>query len=171
MVTIGQKAPDFAATALRDGEGVVLELFEVVRAHEAIVLYFYPADFVAEATAELTAMRDAGWHTHEGLAVIGLSGDSLFSHAAYAREHEIPFALVSDFHGHVADSYDLVIQEWEGHTHIPGRAAVVVDDDWNVEALEQADPLAWADPAPVEAITETVQSAGVDVEQPNVSYE
>jgi len=171
MVTTGQKAPDFAASALVDGEGVVFELFQVVRAHEAVVLYFFPADFVSESTAELTAMRGAGWHDNDDLAVVGLSGDSLFSHAAYVREHDLPVSLVSDFHGHVAESFDLVAQEWEGHNHIPKRAAVVIDGDWEVLSIEGADPLAWADPAPVEAITASVQSPGVDVEKPRVSYE
>lgn len=171
MVTTGQKAPDFAATALVDGEGVLLELFQVVRAHEAVVLYVYPADFVPECTAELVAMRAAGWHDYDSLAVLGLSGDSLFSHAAYAREHDIPFGLVSDFHGQVADAFDLVADEWEGHNHIPRRAAVVVDGDWDVQAVEQADPLAQADPAPVEVVTDAVRAAGPDVETPDVSYE
>lgn len=170
MVETGQKAPDFAATALVDGEGVVFELFQVVRAHEAVVLYFYPADFVPESTTELAAMGNAGWHEHESLAVVGLSGDSLFSHAAYARKHDIPFGLVSDFHGQVADSFDLVAEEWEGHSHIPRRAAVVVGGDWNVRAVEQAAPLARADPAPVQIVTDTVRSAGIDVETPDISY-
>ncbi len=172
MVRRGEKAPDFIATALVDGEGVTLELFRQIRTHDAVVLYFYPADFVPECTAELDAMREAEWHNHDGLAVIGLSGDSLFSHAAYAEYHSIPFPLVSDFHGGVAETYDLLKAEWQGHNHIPTRAVVIIDGDWEVLAVERvSDPLEWADPAPVERVGEVLRSVGIDAATPSVSYE
>lgn len=172
MVTVGDSAPDFIATALEDGEGITLELFREVQAHDATVLYFYPADFVPECTAELCAIRDAGWFGDNGLAVIGLSGDSLFSHAAYTAEYDLDLPLVSDFHGGVAESYDLLADDWEGHSHIPERAAVVIDSDWEIRAVErEVEPLAWASPAPVERAHEHIQAAGVDVARPEVSYE
>ena len=172
MVTVGQKAPDFIAPALAAGEGVVVELFKQIRTSSAVVLYFYPADFVPECTAELRAIRDAGWHTHDDLTVIGLSGDSLFSHAAYARQESLPFILVSDFHGGIAESYDLLAEEWEGHSHIPERAAVVIGGDWEVLAVEGvSNPLKWADPAPVERLETALESAGVAVELPAVRYD
>jgi len=148
MVAPGQKAPDFIAPALIDGQGTALELFVQIREHEAVVLLFAPADFVPACTAEFVAVREAGWHDTPDLAVIGLTGDSLFSHADYADQYDLPFPLVSDFHAGVADQYDLVLDEWEGHRTIPGRAAVVIDGDWEVRALERADPLDQSDPAP-----------------------
>lgn len=171
MVTRGEKAPDFIATALVDGEGVTLELFREVEAHDAVVLYFYPADFVPECTAELRAVENARWADAGGLSVVGISADSLFSHAAYADRYDLSMPLVSDFHGSVAETYDLLAQQWEGHSHIPERAAVVVDGDWEILAVERADPLARESPAPVERVGETLQSAGFDVALPEVSYE
>lgn len=172
MVTTGDSAPDFIATALVDSEGVSLELFREIRSHEATLLYFYPADFVPECTAELCAIREAGWLQHEALAVIGLSGDSLFSHAAYASQHDLSMPLVSDFHGGVAESYDLLVDDWEGHRHIPERAAVVIDGGWEIRTVEREDePLARASPAPVERAHEQIQQAGVDVPRPQVRYE
>lgn len=172
MVTRGEKAPDFIATALVDGEGVTVELFRQIQSHEATVLYFYPADFVPECTAELLAVRDAGWADRDDLSVIGLSADSLFSHAAYADRYDLSMPLVSDFHTSVAETYDLVIEQWEGHSYVPERAAVVIDGDWEILAVEQVtDPLEWAAPAPVERAGETLQSAGIDAEMPHVSYE
>jgi peroxiredoxin len=171
MVTVGGKAPDFIAPALVDGEGVMVELFKTIRTHDAVALLFAPADFVPECTAELVAVRDAGWHTVDGLAVIFLSGDSLFSHAAYADQHDLPFTLVSDFHGSVAETYGLLAEEWEGHSHIPRRATVVVDGDWDVAAIHRTDdPLDRVSPAPVEDASETLRSLGLDVQQPNVDY-
>lgn len=171
MVRRGEKAPDFIATALVDGEGVTLELFREIQAHAATVLFVYPADFVPECTAELRAMQEAGWVDREELSVIGLSGDSLFSHAAYAEQHDLRMPLVSDFHAGVAETYDLLVEQWEGHNHIPGRAVVVIDGDWEILAVEQEqDPLAWASPAPVERAGHALQSTGLDVEQPDVTY-
>lgn len=172
MVTVGDSAPDFIATAFDDGEGVTLELFREVQAHDATVLYFYPADFVPECTAELTAVREAGWFDNDDLAVIGLSGDSLFSHAAYTAEYDLDLPLVSDFHGSVAENYDLLAEEWEGHSHIPGRAAVVIGSDWEIRSIErEVEPLAWASPAPVERAHKHLRDLGVDVTRPTVSYE
>ena len=170
MVTLGQKAPDFIAPTLVDGEGIVSELFREIRTHDAVVLYFYPADFVPECTAELVAMRAAGWHRRNDLAVIGLSGDSLFSHAAYAERYDLPFALVTDFHGGIAETYGLLADEWEGHSHIPERAAVAIGGDWEVLALERAPPLEWTQPAPVERVATVLQDEGVDVTTPSVEY-
>lgn len=171
MVTSGEKAPDFIATALVDGEGVTLELFREIQAHDATVLYFYPADFVPACTAELRGIQGAGWVDTPGLSVIGLAADSLFSHAAYADQHDLSMPLVSDFHGGVAETYGLLAEQWEGHSHIPERAVVVIDGDWEILAVEQADPLTWASPAPVERAGETLQSVGIDVERPEVTYE
>jgi peroxiredoxin len=169
MVSVGQTAPDFAGSAVHEGEGRMLELFALVREHDAVALVFEPADFVPTCTAEFAAIRDAGWHAHPSLAVVGLTGDSLFSHAAYADQYDLPFPLVSDFHGGIADSYDLVLDEWEGHSRIPARATVVVDGDWEVRAVESVSPLSAGSPAPVERVTDALHEAGVDVERPDVS--
>lgn len=171
MVTTGQTAPDFIAPAVLDSEGVMLEFFAELQDREAVVLIFEPADFVPTCTAELCAVRDAGWHAVPELAVIALTGDSLFSHAAYADQYELPFPIVSDFHGGVADSYDLLLEEWEGHRTLPARATVVVDADWTVRAVESVDPLAEASPSPVESAFETLASMGFDIDYPTVSYD
>lgn len=172
MVDIGQKAPDFRAPAVVDGGGQLFELFTAVSAHEAVVLLFYPADFVPACTAELVAVSEAGWTDVGTLAVVGVSGDSLFSHAAYADRYGLSMTLVSDFHSGVADSYDLLVDEWEGHAHIPARATVVIDSDWNVAAIERAaNPLDHERSAPVERAAESLQTLDVGVETPAVEYE
>jgi peroxiredoxin len=171
MVRTGQKAPDFIRPATVDGDVQLLELFAEVREHGAVVLVFEPADFVPTGTAELRAVRAAGWHDRSNLLVVGVTGDSLYSHVAYAAQHHLPFPLVSDFHGGVADSYDLLLADWEGHSDIPGRATVVVDGDWEVRAVEQADPLDSRSPAPVERVTDTLQELGYPVTRPTVQYD
>lgn len=170
MLEVGQKAPDFIAPAVRNGAGEILEFFSVFDDHDAVVLVFQPADYVPTGTAELCALRDAGWADVPGLAVVGVTGDSLFSHAAYADRFDLAFPLVSDFHGSVADSYDLRLESWEGHSHIPGRGTVVIDGDWTVTAIETDEPLAESDPAPIVRATDAMSDLGFDVSRPTVDY-
>lgn len=171
MVTLGQKAPDFITPAVVDGEGQLLELFAELREHSAVVLVCQPADFVPTGTAEFRAVQAAGWDDRADLRVVGLTGDSLYSHFAYAREYGIRFPLVSDFHGGVAESYDLLLDEWEGHSAIPARATVVIDGDWSVRAIETAEPLDSRSVPPVERAAETLVDLGVEVTRPDVQYD
>lgn len=171
MVTTGQKAPDFIAPAITRGQPEMLEFFSLLNQHRGAVLLFAPADFVPVVTAEWAAVRDAGWADVPGLAVVALSGDSLYSHAAYADRFDFPFTIVSDFHGTVAEIYELALEEWEGHDHVPARATVVIDGNWSVAFDEAVDPLGQITPAPVEQATEHLQGLGFDVEKPEVDYD
>jgi len=170
MVTVGQKAPDFITPAVVDGEGQMLELFAQLREHDAAALIFEPADFVPTGTAELRAVQAAGWDDSPDLLVVGLTGDSLYSHVAYADEYDLRLPLVSDFHGGIAESYDLLLEEWEGHSAIPARGTVVVDGDWTVRAVETVDPLDSRSTPPVEQAHETLADLGLDLARPDVGY-
>ncbi|ELZ44101.1 alkyl hydroperoxide reductase/ thiol specific antioxidant/ Mal allergen [Halorubrum coriense DSM 10284] len=179
MVTVGDTAPDFAAPAVGAAHGgdaertaTELALFRLVEAHDAVVLCVAPATFVPTCTAALAAVRDAGWHDRDDLAVVALTGDSLYAAFAYADRFALPFPVVADFHGGVADSYDLLADSWEGHSAVPRRAAVVIDGDWTVRfAAATDDPLDRADPAPVERAAETLRDLGLDVDRPRVDYD
>jgi peroxiredoxin len=172
MIDVGATAPDFVAPAVADGTGVELELYRLVSDHRAVVLTFAPADFVPTCTATFAAIRDAGWHDRPEAAVVALTGDSLFSGFAYVDRFDLPFPLVADFHGDVADSYDLLAESWEGHAGIPRRATVVLDDDWTVRFAEATrDALDRPAPAPVENATATLRDLGIDVDRPRVEYE
>ena len=171
MVQTGQKAPDFIRPAVVNGDAQMLELFAELREHRAVVLVFEPADFVPTGTAELQAVRAADWHDHSDLFVAGVTGDSLYSHFAYATQYDLPFPLVSDFHGGVADSYGLLLADWEGHSDIPGRATVVIDSDWEVRTVEQVNPLDSRSPAPVERATDTLHDLDCTVTRPTVQYD
>jgi len=114
MIDTGVKAPDFIAPAVAGGTATELELFRLVDRHEAVVLCFAPATFVPTCTAAFAAIRDAGWHDRADLAVVALTGDSLYAGFAYADQFDLPFPIVSDFHGGIAESYDLLADSWEG---------------------------------------------------------
>lgn len=172
MIDVGRKAPDFISPAVSEGRGVELELYRLVEAHRAVVVSFLPATFVPAPTAELTAIRDAGWHDEPELAVVAVTGDSLFAAFAYAERFELAFPVVSDFHGDIADSYDLLADSWEGHSEIPRRATVVLDDDWTVRfAAATDDALDRADPAPATSATDALRELGIDAAEPRIDYD
>jgi peroxiredoxin len=168
MVALGETAPDFIAPASVGETAQELELFRLVEDTEAVVLLFVPVDFVPPPTAELVAVAEAGWHDREDVAIVGISADSLYAHTAYADRFDLPFPLVSDWRGAVADSYGLRRQEFDTHTDVPERAVVVVDGDWRVRCVEVADPLARPSPTPVELAAETLSDLGLSVARPQV---
>jgi len=171
MLSTGQKAPDFALPGVERGEPDVYELFRTV-GDDAVLLWFFPSTFLPTATAELAAVRDAGWHDLDGLSVWGISMDSIYAASAYAREYDLPMVLLGDG-GSAADHYGVRSEEWEGHYGPPKRAAFLVGDDWTVQfAWTSDDAFERTDPSPVErvaaAVTEAVPAADTDV---SVDYE
>lgn len=104
MLSAGSKAPDFT---LRDQAGQSRRLSELVR-DEALILYFYPADFTPGCTQEACDLRDL--HTQilsAGLAVIGVSPQSPESHARFREKYSLPFLLLSDEDKQVIKAYDV----------------------------------------------------------------
>lgn len=93
MLKKGDKAPDFT---LPDQDGKPRKLTELLGG-EALILYFYPADFTPGCTKEACDLRDL--HTQilgAGLRVVGISPQSAESHRKFRKEHSLPFTLLSD---------------------------------------------------------------------------
>ena len=93
MIKKGDRAPDFA---LPDQDGKTRKLTDLL-AGEALVLYFYPADFTPGCTQEACDLRDL--HTQilsAGLRVVGISPQSADSHRRFREQHALPFTLLSD---------------------------------------------------------------------------
>jgi peroxiredoxin Q/BCP len=71
-----------------------------------VVLYFYPADETPGCTAEACAFRDANESLlAQGAVVLGVSKDSVDSHAKFAAHHQLPFTLLSDPDHKVIEAY------------------------------------------------------------------
>ncbi len=102
---IGDAAPD--QIVLHDQRGMPARLADFRGCH--VVLYFYPADDTPGCTVEGKEFRDL----HEQFAaldcaVIGVSVDSVESHARFAEKHALPFALLSDPEGELARSFGVL---------------------------------------------------------------
>ncbi len=92
MLTVGVKAPDFT---LRDGTGKEVSLSDYLG--KKVVLYFYPKDNTPGCTRQACAF--AGTYAafrQKGVEVIGISKDSVESHARFAEKYDLPFTLLSD---------------------------------------------------------------------------
>jgi peroxiredoxin Q/BCP len=93
MLKKGDKAPGFT---LPDQHGKPRKLTDLLGG-EALILYFYPADFTPGCTKEACDLRDL--HTQilgAGLRVVGISPQSAESHRKFRDEHSLPFTLLSD---------------------------------------------------------------------------
>ena len=92
MLEIGMKAPDFTLQD-KDGNQVALSDF----AGKKVVLYFYPRDNTPGCTRQACAFaQNYDGFKERGVEVIGISKDSVASHAKFAGKHELPFILLSD---------------------------------------------------------------------------
>jgi peroxiredoxin Q/BCP len=74
-----------------------------------VVLYFYPKDFTPGCTTEACSFRD-DYKAYEerGAVVVGVSLDSVESHAKFSEHHSLPFTLLSDNRKEVAKAYGVL---------------------------------------------------------------
>jgi len=71
-----------------------------------VVLYFYPKDDTPGCTKEACSFRDDLRQLEKlGAKVVGVSVDDSDSHAKFAQKYHLPFPLLADKDGKVADSY------------------------------------------------------------------
>ena len=97
----GTAAPDFS---LLDQTGTVRTLADF--SGKWLVLYFYPRDDTPGCTTQACTFRDEIARVRAaGAEVVGVSVDSVESHADFAAKHQLPFPLLADTGGHVAETY------------------------------------------------------------------
>lgn len=92
-VIIGDQAPVFI---LQDQEGNTFSLKDFV-GKTNILLYFYPKDETPGCITEACSFRDS-ITDFEGYncKIVGISKDSVNSHAKFAWHYKLPFTLLSD---------------------------------------------------------------------------
>jgi peroxiredoxin Q/BCP len=127
-LTLGQPAPDFTTT---DQNGKPLHLADL-KGHP-VVVYFYPKDETPGCTHEACSFRDAWTDLQKkGVIVIGISTDTADSHKAFAKNHQLPFVLVSDPNGEIAAKYGVPMEKTEGYIH---RQSFVVAPDGTLKKI------------------------------------
>lgn len=101
MLKPGNKAPDFT---LPDQEGKTHSLSDY--AGEWVLLYFYPKDDTPGCTAEACGIRDNyDAYGDAEVTVLGVSTDSVKSHAKFVTKYALPFTLLADEEKKVVAAY------------------------------------------------------------------
>lgn len=94
-------APDFE---LPDQNGKVHKMSDY--RGRWVLLYFYPRDNTPGCTMEACAIRDVWADFREkGVAVLGVSTDSVSSHKKFESKHSLPFTLLADEQKEVVKAY------------------------------------------------------------------
>ena len=100
-LSAGQKAPAFT---LQDDAGNEVSLGDF--GGKWLVLYFYPRDSTPGCTREACEFRDtATSFKRVGAVVVGVSRDSLESHAKFKAAQKLAFPLLSDKGAEVHKAY------------------------------------------------------------------
>lgn len=99
-------APDFA---LDSTSGSPFSLSKTA-AGKPVILYFYPKDFTSVCTKEACEFRDS-FDFFRGLNVdvYGISRDDIPTHHRFKEAYNLPFDLLADEDGQVADLYKATI--------------------------------------------------------------
>ena len=119
---MGSKAPDFT---LPSQSGEMVSLRDSL-GEKPVVLYFYPRDDTPGCTKEACAFRDSFEEFRRlDAEVIGISSDSVESHRNFAKNHDLPFTLLSDGEGKVRRLYG--VPNTLGL--FPGRVTYVIDEE------------------------------------------
>jgi thioredoxin-dependent peroxiredoxin len=104
MLAVGDVAPDFTATTA-DGSPLSLASFR----GRAVILYFYPKANTTGCTLEARGFSE---HYSEfqraGIAIIGVSVDTVDAQKRFVEKCSIPFPLVADHDKSVAREYGVL---------------------------------------------------------------
>lgn len=103
LLEVGTIAPDFM---LFNGLGEEVRLSDF--RGKKVVLYFYPKDNTPGCTKQACGFRDAYADFKKAdTVIIGISKDSVKSHANFTTKHALPFTLLSDPETEVCEMYGI----------------------------------------------------------------
>ncbi len=136
-IRVGQKAPDFSATAVIDQEFQTLKLSNYL--DQYVVLFFYPLDFTFVCPTEIIAFSDR----HEEFSslntqILGVSVDSEFAHLAWIQTEkkqggigDINYPLISDLKKEISTSYNVL----EPDAGIALRGLFIIDPEGIIQYM------------------------------------
>ena len=133
MLQAGQKAPDFTLPD-KDGNPVTLSSF----LGKKVVLYFYPKDNTPGCTRQACAFAGAySAFKAKNVVVIGISKDSVASHAKFAEKYSLPFILISDTERQTIEAYGVWQEKVMCGKRGMGvvRTTFIIDEQGNIQAV------------------------------------
>lgn len=133
MLEAGMKAPDFTLND-KNGNAVSLSDFK----GRKVVLYFYPRDNTPGCTRQARAFAELyGEFKKKNVEVIGISKDSVVSHAKFSEKHGLDFVLLSDPELIAIQAYG-VWQEKKLYGKVSMgvvRTTFIIDENGNIEKI------------------------------------
>ena len=132
-LTVGKKAPDFAAV---DDQGKAVSLKELQG--KKVVLYFYPRDDTPGCTKEACAFRDGiAQIKKKGAVVLGVSADAVASHEKFKKKFNLNFPLLSDPDKKLSQGYGAWKEKSMYGKKYMGieRTTVIIDEQGKVARL------------------------------------
>jgi thioredoxin-dependent peroxiredoxin len=117
---LDEPAPEFTLST-NDGKGQLsLDSFR----GKWVVLYFYPKDFTPGCTLEAQRFqRDLAKYQAKNAQVVGVSADSVDTHAEFCSAEGLKFPLLADEDGSVSKIYG----SWMGYLSM--RHTFIIDPD------------------------------------------
>ena len=127
---LGQTAPDFTLPSA-DNEGNLTGIrLSDETGKGPVALLFFPLAFTTVCTAELCMIRDSIKDFEElSASVFGVSVDSPFAQAAFARQQRLAFPLLSDFNRTVSRDYGVLHDQIIGLAEISMRAMFIISPE------------------------------------------
>lgn len=133
----GTLAPDFTLKSAA-ADGLVDLTLSAHRGEANVVLLFFPLAFTSVCTKELCdTSAGLGRYEELGAKVIGVSVDSPFAQAAWAKKEGITIPLASDLNKDVTKAYDVLFPGLAGIGDTAARAAFVIDKAGQIVYSEQ----------------------------------
>lgn len=127
LVTLNAAVPDFELTAT--GEKTI-RLSELKG--KRVILYFYPKDNTPGCTQESLAFREHNQaFTDLNTVILGVSRDSLKSHAGFKSKQDLPFDLLSDAEESLCQLFDVIKMKNMYGKQVRGieRSTFVIDEN------------------------------------------
>ena len=133
MLEVGDRAPDFTATA-DTGEEITLSGLR----GKKVVLYFYPRDNTPGCTQEACDFRDRQADlADKSIVVLGVSTDSVKSHQNFKTKHALPFTLLADPDKELVTAYGVYREKQQYGRSFMGtvRTTFVIDEEGTIASV------------------------------------
>ena len=127
MSNLNEIAPDFNLKNTEKND-IALSSFK----GKTVVLAFYPGAFTGVCDTEMCSLRDSMNSFNDlNATVLGISVDSPWANAEFAKKYEINFNLLSDYNRDVSRAYDMIFNGLgglEGY-ECSNRGVLIIDGE------------------------------------------
>ena len=125
MSNLNETAPDFNLKNTEKND-IALSSYK----GKTVVLAFYPGAFTGVCDTEMCTFRDSMNSFNDlNATVLGISVDSPWANAEFAKKYEINFNLLSDYNRDVSKAYDMIFNGLgglEGY-ECSNRGVIIID--------------------------------------------